>query len=94
MVDGGCPVRRGELPCPDKPVAANITVTAIGTRQRVAVVVSDAQGRFEVPLAPGNYLIGATKIGGALLPSARNTQVTVERGNYRDITIPFDSGIR
>lgn len=94
MVDGGCPIQRAERPCPHKPVVATITVTPVGTSRPVAVVVSDAHGRFEVPLLPGRYVVAATQVDRALHPNAPDIQVTVEQGKYPDITIPFDSGIR
>lgn len=94
MVDGGCPVQRAEHPCPDKPVAARITVTWAGTGHQVATVLTDAKGRFEMPLSPGRYVVAATNMSGGLLLSTREIEVTVNQGRYSDITVQFDSGIR
>jgi hypothetical protein len=99
VVDGGCPVLRPDSPCPDKPLAARITVTEPGPTDSASAAVvttvdAGADGRFRVPLRPGRYLLRPANPTGARLPRADPVTVTVDPGRYTTVTIRFDSGIR
>ncbi len=58
----------------------------------VARVTSDADGRFEITLPPGNYLI--TPLGGDPYPSAQPVSVLVRPGEYLEVQVNYDTGIR
>jgi hypothetical protein len=92
-VDGGCPVIRNGTPCPDRPLAAHLTVTTV-TGTTVTSIDTDAAGHFRIPLAPGTYVIHPTNSTGAIYPMARPVTVTVSAGTFAIVNIPFDSGIR
>lgn len=94
MVDGGCPMVREGTPCPDKPLSARITVTEVGATATVATVVSDADGRFRIALAPGRYRLRPANLTGALHPASSPQDVDVQAGMYTTVTLSFDSGIR
>jgi hypothetical protein len=94
VVDGDCPVLRADSPCPDRPQPAKITVTRSGSPEVVTSVQTDEQGRFRVPLTPGNYVLHAVNTANAMLPRAPVTPVTVDPGSFRQVRIRFDSGIR
>jgi hypothetical protein len=57
-----------------------------------ARVTSDAAGYFEVELAPGDYTV--TGLGGNPYPIAQPVAVLVQAGEYVEIQINYDTGIR
>ncbi len=57
-----------------------------------ARVTSDADGHFEVTLTPGEYVI--TPLGGDPFPMAQPLAVTVVAGEYVEVEINYDTGIR
>ncbi|MCW3840630.1 carboxypeptidase-like regulatory domain-containing protein [Micromonospora yasonensis] len=94
MVDGGCPVIRDNSPCPDRPMPARLAVTRPGSNVPVATATSDPDGRFRLPLPPGDYVLHPSNVTGGLHPAAAPIGVRVTPGTYTTITVPFDSGIR
>jgi hypothetical protein len=90
-----CPVEREDTPCPDRPYGgARLRITERGTGDVAATFTADDQGRFRVPLAPGEYVVDAEPTEGRPLPFAKPVDVTVRPGEYTDVTVAFDSGIR
>lgn len=61
--------------------------------QVVATVKTDAEGRFEVRLAPGSYLLQSEAEAEAL-PLLKPVEVTVREHEFTNVTLAFDSGIR
>ena len=51
-----CPVVQEGQECPDQPYQATITVNDPDGRM-VAQVQTDAEGRFKIPLEPGEYIL-------------------------------------
>ena len=94
MVDGGCPVVRDNTRCPDRPIAARLVIATTPDGATVALADTDAAGHFRVPLGPGTYAIHPANRTGAVVPTAAIVTVTVTSGQFTDITIHFDSGIR
>jgi hypothetical protein len=87
-----CPVMRQDEPCPDQPFAATLIIRDSQGRELCAVS-SGEDGRFLVGLPPGSYeLIPLTGLGG--LPFATSQWVAVAPGQYTDVTVSYDSGIR
>ncbi len=74
------------------PFAATFGVYAGG--QQVATFQSDAQGRFEVPLAPGVYLVVPGPDAPIIAPSSQAKQVTVGPVGMTTVQLLFDNGIR
>ena len=60
----------------------------------VANVQTPPDGTFRVELAPGRYDIRATNLDEAPLPSAEPLTVDVTAGQFTQIIIQFDSGVR
>ena len=58
----------------------------------VARTSSDAEGRFEVTLPPGEYVVAPQ--GGDPYPIAQPLPVDVTPGTYVEVEINFDTGIR
>jgi hypothetical protein len=59
----------------------------------VATVKTDAEGRFEVGLAPGAYVLQSEAEAEAL-PLLKPVQVAVREHEFTNVTLAFDSGIR
>jgi hypothetical protein len=86
-----CPVETAESPCPDKPIAAKVTVSTLDGRT-VATVQSGSDGRFRVALSPGTYTLMATGLKN--IRSSKPTTVTVPVAAFVDAIVAVDSGIR
>jgi hypothetical protein len=59
----------------------------------VATVETDAEGRFEVRLAPGAYVL-QSEVEAEALPLLKPVEVTVREHGFTNVTLAFDSGIR
>ena len=88
-----CPVETLESPCPDRPLA-DVEVQVLQGGDVVASVRSDGDGRFAVALDPGHYEVQAVLRAGGPGMSAKPVDVTVTSGEFIDVNIPVDSGIR
>ena len=84
-------VRLGEN-C-DRPYPTGITVVTENGRF-VTDVVTDALGKFEVFLKPGDYVLIPDGAGQATLPHVDTLAVRVEEKQFAAVTIVYDSGIR
>ena len=74
-----------------QPYQAKITVLD-GAGREVAVVESDAEGRFRLPLPPGSYELRPESPG--VYPRAAAQRVQVRRNNMTQVEIVYDSGRR
>src|SRR5260221_2592520 len=81
------PVRIGS-PCPDRPVA--MTVEVVSGTTVAATFTSDANGTFSVSVGPGTYVL-RSKSG---LPALRGTTVVVVEGQFTQVELHADTGIR
>ncbi|OGC84860.1 hypothetical protein A3F55_00040 [Candidatus Adlerbacteria bacterium RIFCSPHIGHO2_12_FULL_53_18] len=94
MVGPTCPVVMDppQEECADKPLATLVAIFRESDPvHAVAILESDTEGRFEVSLPPGEYVVGA---GEATLPMCPQTPATVGPEGYTDILVSCDSGIR
>ena len=85
------PVQVGNNTCPDQPYQATIDILNTDKVQ-VTQVHSDASGNFKVDLAPGTYVLHP--IPGTPLPIAADQTVEVLAGQYTQVTINYDTGMR
>jgi hypothetical protein len=80
-------------PCVEPYVATLVILDAEG--EIAGQVTSDAQGRFELALPPGIYTIAPVPPeGGALFPVGRPVPVVVGDGEYTEVAVDYDTGIR
>jgi len=86
-----CPVQGPGVSCPDLPYQAWINVLRAGGG-RVTRVRSGEDGRFEVGLRAGRYVLDPES--GDPFPFAGQLEVDVLEGVYTEVTISFDTGIR
>jgi hypothetical protein len=84
------PVERKGVPN-QRPFQARITVLD-PTGREVAVVASDADGKFRIALPPGTYVLRPESSG--LYPRASEQRVEVSRDSVSRVEIVYDSGIR
>jgi len=69
------------------------TVSVMNQRgQTVTQFQSDLKGRFRLPLEPGRYTLRPESPGP--LPRAAEQAVTVSEGQFTEVLIAYDSGIR
>jgi hypothetical protein len=87
---GGEPGSTDPVPCLT-PYSAQLVI--LDEQNQVAGrVTSGADGSFEITLPPGTYLI--TPLGGDPFPIAQPVSVTVRAGEYLEVQINYDTGIR
>lgn len=86
-----CPVVQIGQECPDQPYQATLTVNS-PTGERVVQVQTDEQGRFNIALAPGDYMLHPEAPNA--LPFAQDTPFTVTESTFTELSITYDSGIR
>lgn len=86
-----CPVARAGDPCPDKPYQATIEVVD-SQGSLVTRFQTDANGSFHISLPAGTYTLQGVSSGPFPLPPT--VQVIVRSGQFTQITLAFDSGIR
>lgn len=87
-----CPVVRLGENC-DRPYPTGITIIT-DDGQFVTEVVTDEEGRFEVLLKPGDYILIPKGAGEATFPRVDELAVHVEKKQFTAVTIVYDSGIR
>ena len=88
-----CPVMIEGQECPDQPYQATITVNSPEGR-KIIRIETDEQGNFNVPLAPGEYILHPETPENAPLPIAEEQRITVRPGEFTRIMVLYDSGIR
>lgn len=87
-----CPVERAESPCPDWPVP-DIQIQVREQGAVVATASSDADGRFELSLPAGRYVLHAV-LPTAGIEYAQPVDVTVHDGAFAQVNVLIDTGIR
>ncbi len=86
-----CPVVQQGQACPDQPYPATITVVSPDGVQ-IAQVQADVQGHFRVPLVPGDYSLHPESPNG--MPFAGDQSFVVQTGQYTQLVVNYDNGIR
>lgn len=87
-----CPVVVQGSPCPDQPWRGSVRIT-MSEGEVVSTVQTDDVGRFEVPLSEGTYeVIAETEQD--RLPTGSLQSVTVPQGEWVEVTLTVDTGIR
>ncbi len=81
--------------CAPRPAAASVNVYAAGGGAGAAPakrVRTDAQGRFQVTLAPGQYRLVPEAVSGTATGKPR--EITIGPGSATDIQLLLDTGLR
>jgi len=79
------------MDCDDQPYQATLTVTS-PKGERIVQIQTDEDGRFKIPLAPGEYILVPESPG--KLPFASEQDVSVKEGEFTQVIVNYDSGIR
>jgi hypothetical protein len=87
-----CPVEIAGTPCPDRPLQAKFEVVDASGKV-VDTVSTGKDGRFQVPLPPGTYVLRAAA-SNSPFPTLKEMTVRVRAHRFTSIVVAFDSGIR
>jgi hypothetical protein len=88
-----CPVEMPGLDCADKPYQATLTVLT-PSGNKVNRFTTEADGTFRVNLAPGDYILHPESPGDMGLPYGTEQAFTVVPGQFAQLLVMYDSGIR
>lgn len=91
-----CPVESSPgandpVPCLTPYVATLVVLDGEGVK--VATITSGGDGRFQLDLPPGDYVV-TPESGTDTYPIAQPQSVTVATGVYTEIQVNYDTGIR
>jgi hypothetical protein len=86
-------VMQVDEPCPDQPFAATLLIRDSQGRE-LCSVASGEDGRFQVGLPPGSYEAVPLAGGASGLPYAAAQWVAVAPGQFTEVIVSYDSGIR
>jgi hypothetical protein len=88
-----CAVVHVGTDCPDKPLQAELQIMG-ADKKTIARSRSDFAGRFEIPLAPGSYTLVAVPPNPGGPPFAPSIMFSVTEGEWTELTVQYDTGIR
>ncbi len=91
-----CPVMRNppDPQCADKVYKTNLVLTTADQSHVITEFSSDADGKFNVKIQPGEYAIQSTAVAN-ILPRCRSSgTVRVSVNSYTETTVYCDTGIR
>jgi hypothetical protein len=86
-----CPVMQANVPCPDQPYQATLTVLTTSGK-KIAKFQTDEKGYFRFNLASGDYVLHPESPNA--MPSAADIPFTVDEHKFTSLEISYDSGIR
>ena len=90
-----CPVVQVGSPCPDQPIQATIIIWNAERTTKIRILRTDEQGRFRVPLVPGEYYLDPQPAEpGQPFPTPIPQIITVPPNQFVPITVEYDTGIR
>lgn len=85
------PVRIGDTSCSNKPYQATITIQDQQQNQ-IDQIKTDSNGYFKVELTPGTYILHPEP--GKPFPTAPDQTITIPQGQFIQVSIVYDTGIR
>lgn len=91
FIGPSCPVVQVGSECPDKPYQATLTLFN-PQGEEVLKIQTDAEGKFRIPLPSGKYVLHPESEG--RYPMATDQEFTVSAGQYTQVIVTYDSGIR
>ena len=86
-----CPVIQAGQECPNQFYHATLTVNS-PDRRTIVQVQTDAQGHFKIPLQPGNYILHPESSNS--MPFAAEQSFSVAGGQFTQVVVNYDSGVR
>jgi hypothetical protein len=91
LIGPTCPVEQEGMDCSDQPYQATATIFD-ESGNALTTFETGSDGRFEVVLEPGRYTLEPET--GKPFPQASSQEVVVRAGEFTEVTILFDNGIR
>ena len=91
FIGPGCPVAQADTPCPDKPYQATLVIRN-PQGEEILKVQTDADGKFRILLPSGKYVLHPETQG--RYPTASDQEFTVTAGQFTQVIVTYDSGIR
>jgi hypothetical protein len=85
------PVRVGDSTCQDQPYQATISILN-PDNSPVTQFLTDNNGYFKFPLNPGSYILHPES--GKPMPYASDQTIIVSEGQFTQVSIQYDTGIR
>jgi hypothetical protein len=85
------PVAVGDTKCQDQPFQATIAIMDVYLKP-ITQFQTDASGLFKIPLNPGTYILHPKSDN--VLPHAADQSVIVVAGQFTQVTIMYDTGMR
>jgi hypothetical protein len=85
------PVAIGETKCQDQPYQATISILDINHKP-ITQFQTDVSGLFKIPLSPGTYILHPESA--KVFPYAVDQSVIVTAGQFTQVTIMYDTGMR
>ena len=88
-----CPVERpGDPACAGRPVAGAVVIVRNADGTEVARATTDAEGRYQMAVAPGRYTVEGAPVEGLMgNPAPIEVEVT---DVITTVDLPYDTGIR
>ena len=94
LIGPTCPVvSPNDLDCADKPYQATLTILNT-SGAKLTQFTTNANGIFRINLNPGEYILRPESPSGTSLPVAQEQSFTVITGQFTQLTVTYDSGIR
>lgn len=79
--------------CADQPYQANLKI--LDQQENVVTTFqTDGEGRFQIALEPGDYEVVPLNETSSVFPRAATQVVTVRQGEFTQVAVQFDTGIR
>jgi hypothetical protein len=91
LLGPACPVAQEGNTCPDQPYQATLTIKN-PQGELIFQFQTNPDGTFRIPLPSGNYILHPENTG--RYPTAADQEFTVVAGEFTQIAITYDSGIR
>lgn len=85
------PVRVGDSTCQDQPYQATISILNPDNIP-IAQFQTDNNGYFKFPLNPGSYILHP--VSGKPMPTASDQTITVAEGQFTQVSVQYDTGMR
>jgi hypothetical protein len=85
------PVPIGNNPCPDQPYPAIISILDTNNTH-ISQIQTDGNGYLKIQLAPGTYILHPES--GKPFPHTSDQTIEVKDGQYTQVMIVYDTGIR
>jgi hypothetical protein len=93
LVGPMCPAAQEGVPCPDRPLEADLEVRNSGGRL-VARARSESDGGYRIPLEAGAYVVTPLSPSPAGMPFAAPVAIDIPASEWITLDIHYDSGIR